>query len=125
SYTICYDDSFDPDFYCIPPMLLQPFVENAIEHGVRKDRNDGFIQIRFEAKNDRLIVTLNDNGVGMNKATQLSKSKHESKAIAITAERLSMLMKVRKHLASIEISEASGGGTKVCIILPEINITKN
>ena len=74
----------------IPPMLLQPFIENAVVHGVRglKDQN-GIIQLSAEHIDDELCIRITDNGVGMkNRSTNLT---HTSMSMKLTAERLASL----------------------------------
>ena len=78
----------------IPALILQPFVENSVWHGIQPKKGTGHITIRFEKKNELLFCTICDDGIGVStslerKANQ--RKKHESKGVRITQERLSLL----------------------------------
>ncbi len=77
----------DTDLYMIPPMLLQPFVENAIEHGFQHITYKGILSLTLEEKNDKLHITLTDNGRG----ESLSNPHKQSLSQTITQERLDLL----------------------------------
>lgn len=107
----------------VPPMLIQPFAENAIIHGFKGLEKGGKIDLNFkEIFNNRLIVEIMDNGVGYTKNKSLS-SDHKSYATQITSERLN-LFKERYQAEfdfSIEIlkgANESVQGTKVIISIP-------
>jgi LytS/YehU family sensor histidine kinase len=75
----------------IPPLVLQPFAENALWHGLSKKEGDKKIDISIEVDSDWLICTIRDNGIGRAKAADLKTqhaARHQSKAIAITTKRL-------------------------------------
>jgi len=106
----------------IPPMLLQPFVENAIHHGMvgMKD-NEGFIRItiRKEAHNLRFIIE--DNGLDEGIARQKDPEKKISVSTTITRERLALLSKQLHMPASLEIVRrppSAGGGMRVTLLIP-------
>ncbi|KAA5533537.1 hypothetical protein F0919_13430 [Taibaiella lutea] len=92
-YRINIDNSIDAASIFIPPLILQPFLENAIWHGINQKDGHGFITINFEPDKEitnRLIVTITDDGVGR-KATHKSGSKaYKSHGLEITMERLKM-----------------------------------
>ncbi|MGB1017674.1 MAG: tetratricopeptide repeat-containing sensor histidine kinase [Chitinophagales bacterium] len=83
----------DIDFIEIPSMIIQPYIENAIKHGIVNSKNNGLIKITFEEKDDFLICTIEDNGIGRNAAEKLSKNnkKHLGKSTTINAKRLKLL----------------------------------
>jgi len=104
-YKLRVIDSLDATAILIPPMLTQPFVENAIEHGIKSIGDGGKVEVRFFSENDKLIVEIEDNGIGL-KATQkanVGPKKHESMAIKITNERLEVIRKMTKKRSGIEI----------------------
>jgi LytS/YehU family sensor histidine kinase len=70
-------------------MLAQPFLENSIEHGLFKSSNQGQISILYKKKNSYLILEVEDNGIGLQ--PQTNEGIHESLAIKITSERISVL----------------------------------
>lgn len=81
-------DDLDTDMYLIPPMLLQPFIENSIEHGFRKINYKGFLSISFTKNKEQLIIQINDNGAGAEYAQQTNK---KSLSTIIIKERLELL----------------------------------
>lgn len=110
----------------VPPMLIQPFAENAIIHGFKGLEHGGEIRLKFKQINDnRLVVEIVDNGVGYIK-NKLQNSEHKSYATQITSERLN-LFKERYQSEfdfSIESLKDEAGkihGTKVLISIPIFN----
>ena len=94
-FSITLDESIDPDNTYLPPMILQPLVENSIKHGVTTltDR-PGIIDIRFKSEEEYLIAEVRDNGIGIDAARELKKkqlSRHESLGHKIIEERLRVL----------------------------------
>ncbi|AZA92783.1 hypothetical protein EG343_20400 [Chryseobacterium nakagawai] len=76
----------DTESYFIPPMLTQPFIENAIKHGIRNKDEKGVIEIVFSFDQEKLIFKIADNGLGFN--DEKKQSGHKSMAMKITKERL-------------------------------------
>lgn len=109
----------------IPPMLTQPFIENAIEHGFRNSTKTGNIDIEFTNLNDSVLqIKVTDNGIGIDSGKKSeSKAKHKSMAIDITKERLQVLNKSKKQKVTFEISDisvpgSSDSGTMVLFTIP-------
>ncbi len=106
----------------IPPMLAQPFIENALEHGIDKPRNE--IHIWFRLDDDQLRFEVTDNGMGILKSLSGKKDdpRHQSLAITITEERLSLLNQGKKKKIKLEIEDLSNRqnttGTKVSFNIP-------
>lgn len=95
-YSIEADDGIDLFDILIPPMLIQPFVENAILHGLlHEGRNvKGRVEIKFKQENDFLISTIEDNGIGIEIAKTIKSQNekfHKSVGISITQRRLELL----------------------------------
>jgi len=93
-YAIVQDDELDIGDIYIPPLLLQPFVENAVWHGLMHKTERGLLTIELHADNDILTCIIQDNGVGRRRAGMLkskSAQKHKSMGLQITAERLNLL----------------------------------
>ncbi|HVU55618.1 MAG TPA: histidine kinase [Puia sp.] len=93
-YVILHDDELDMGEIYIPPLLLQPFVENAIWHGLMHKTERGLLTIELHAEGDLLTCIIQDNGVGRQRAGTLkskSAQKHKSMGLQITAERLNLL----------------------------------
>ncbi len=112
--------------YLIPPMLLQPFVENALIHGIRPLQKDGGeIKIDIiEFEND-LQITIEDNGIGREKAGELKEEKqveHRSMSTDLTLQRLAALhpnKQLNEYLIFIDFP-VDKTGTLVKIIIPKI-----
>ena len=93
-YAIVPEEDLDTGDIHIPPLLLQPFVENAIWHGLMHKSERGLLIVTLHAENDLLTCIIQDNGVGRQKAGLLkskSAQKHKSMGLQITAERLTLL----------------------------------
>ncbi len=93
-YVINLPDDIEVENIFIPPLLLQPFAENAIWHGLMHKQEKGFLNFDFSAEDKFLICIINDNGIGREQAELLkSKSveKQKSMGLKITSERLSLL----------------------------------
>ena len=125
-YKINIDESLDTYETQLPCMMLQPFVENAIWHGLSHKKTAGTIQIDIGSTGALLKCTVTDNGVGRQKAAEIALKKgraHESKALQILSERLELLFPGQQHLCAIEYSDlldefGEPAGTKVEISLP-------
>ena len=108
------------------PGLVQPFVENAIWHGVRAlDKRKGKISIRFLTDgNDKIKCTIEDDGIGrkMSMEKNLNWNNHKSKGIGIVEERLDIISKIRRISYNLKINDLyndrSESGTRVEIDIP-------
>lgn len=115
SYTIEVDKTIDPEQFEIPPMIAQPFIENAIEHGVR-GMFGGEIRIQFGFENNILTLTVVDNGKGFQTSTQ--QVNHKSFALDITRERLNIAGNNTEKLKITSPNPLTGKGTLVSIDVP-------
>lgn len=124
TYQFEVDDQIDPDDVIVPTMILQPFVENAIWHGLSRKKGGGQILIRIKKEGQFLVCMIEDNGVGRAEAAKAgARPGHESKALSITMRRLELLEKQEGEKASCEIidlTDPSGrpAGTRVVLRLP-------
>ena len=123
NYDIRLDEGLDPLDIQIPSMLLQPFVENAIWHGILPLDKPGLILIKFKMIQDDLLeINIEDNGVGINNALNKGDKKHHtSLSLAITKERLELLGHQTGKASKIEIKEINpekGEGTSVYLVIP-------
>ncbi len=122
-YEITVADNLASDFVQLPPMLIQPFVENAIVHGVAHKKSGGKINIDFSVEGNILSCTITDNGVGRTKAAELNKNRkasHKSTALIVTQERLDYLGgDAEKQLMIEDLTDGKGNpcGTKVTLQL--------
>lgn len=124
SFSIKKDQLIEDDM-AIPPLLLQPFVENAIIHGVIPKKEMGTIAIHFTIEKESLVCTVEDNGIGFQQS-QLAKENsvvvHKSMALDITKKRLEMIASAAHQKADFTIEELKNNnqtsGTKVVLHLP-------
>ena len=101
----------------IPPMLIQPFVENAIIHGLDLKNKRGKIEIQLELKERILQVTIQDNGNGFLKTNNNDKQ-HKSLSGTIAKERLEIFAKEYKLPTNVETYSEKNKGTTVLLTLP-------
>ncbi|SEW56371.1 histidine kinase [Chitinophaga arvensicola] len=121
-YWIHVDKQLYPENTLIPPMLIQPFVENAIEHGFRNINYKGVLTISFAVKNGQMFITVEDNGKGLT-AKEPNEQKKQSLAGTILKERLEVLFKSQGQEAKYEIADkkdSNGQGVIIHIVIPEI-----
>lgn len=85
-FTIAMENVADAESFFIPPMLTQPFIENAIKHGLKNKAGQGEIKVVFSYSEDRLLFEISDNGTGF--SDENKPSDHKSMAMKITRERL-------------------------------------
>lgn len=120
------DDEIDPDICFIPPLILQPVLENSIEHGFPDASHKGSLNIVFRMHNEDLIIEVVDNGIGIDsiqKRNNESQSlvKTESLSMKIISEQLDFYSKQLKNTYFIEhedLSASGVSGTKVTIKMP-------
>lgn len=125
-YTITVDEKIDQENICIPPMLAQPFIENALKHGIAPNQAKGNIHISFKSVNNLILFEVTDNGIGIQKAMELkniNNKDHKSLATEITNERLYNFNKNNKRKIDITIEELKNKmndviGTKVTFEIP-------
>ncbi len=128
-YDITIDDALDPWDTQVPTMILQPFIENAILHGIRhKTEGRGNIQIRFVPDGTEFFkCILEDNGIGRQKAAEINKNvrqkSHVSKGMSITNDRIDILNHQRAKKTELLVEdlytpERQACGTRVTIRIP-------
>ncbi len=121
SFSVTVSDELDTEAIMLPPMLVQPFVENAILHGVEKLDKNGHVSIAFGKENEQLKITVTDNGKGIEKGEQ--KENHVSYALQIFKERVANLKKtsgtdIFYSIGNSGIVENQNLGTLVTVKLP-------
>lgn len=118
-YTIKFSNESEISELMIPSMIIQPFVENAIEHGFAESKQLGTIALSFETLSNELKISIVDNGVGLTGNHQEQKA-YPSRATQIVNDRLFLLNKQHKSHARFEINKNEGDGLSVTIYLPLI-----
>lgn len=117
-YSITTNLSIDPEEILIPPMLIQPFVENSIKHGISSVEN-GKITVNFSVKKNLLHCEIIDNGIGVYRSKEFKKiSPHKSVALKVTQERIRNLSKKSAFSISELYDEGRVTGTKVVFEIP-------
>lgn len=113
------------DDVALPPLIIQPFVENAIIHGVIPKKEIGNVTIDFSIKENSLVCTILDDGIGINQSKQNKENSviaHKSMALDIIKKRLEMIASSTSKKATIEIEEIVESniakGTRVILELP-------
>jgi tetratricopeptide (TPR) repeat protein len=126
SYKISVRPEIDVSELNIPPLIIQPYVENAIWHGLMHKKEKGHLDIDILEENECLLIRISDNGVGRKKAAEKagkSATLHKSSGIRITSERISRLKnsdvkepKVTIH--DLVYNDGTAAGTEVIIKIP-------
>lgn len=125
-YQIECDEALEKEEIGLPPMLAQPFIENAIEHGFNALTGTGKIKVAFARQNGHVRLTIEDNGIGRAAANLLKShqpAQHQSLATQITEERLTLLKKafqqeIKMDIVDLTDPEGKPQGTRVQFDLP-------
>jgi hypothetical protein len=122
-YHINIDKHLDIPSFQIPPMLLQPYIENAIWHGLRYREEKGMLEVSVRSKgDDTLEICIFDDGIGRKKSAELKthhQKKSSSKGMGNIKQRVAILNDMNKNKVSVNISNLNkdGSGTKVVFTL--------
>ncbi len=120
-YKLTVDSKIDTINLKIPPMLIQPFIENVIEHAFPNKIENKQIKVTLMIKGEKLICTIEDNGIGIDEINQKLENNKNSLATTITSERLAMLSKEFKNEGAIEVQNRKifgKEGTLVTLMIP-------
>lgn len=126
NYTISIDPDLDQDFTEIPAMVLQPFIENAIWHGLQHKQENGELYIRFTREGQQIHCVIEDDGIGREAATALKQHSHPahvSRGLQITKDRLQIYNSRYNMDASFDIEDlkddnGNAAGTRVNLWFP-------
>ncbi|HRN57865.1 MAG TPA: histidine kinase, partial [Agriterribacter sp.] len=111
-YSISVAEDIDQDNTLVPPLLLQPFVENSIWHGLADKKEKGRIDIRITSQNKMLICVVEDNGVGRNHmavANDQGDIPKKSLGMKITRERIDIINQSKNANASLTLHDLTEG----------------
>ena len=127
-YQFVIDPEINEEEVLIPPMILQPYVENAIWHGLvhKLPGEKGTLDIEIVLIKRSLVCTITDNGIGRKKAVEIKERKglmHNSLGMKVTEGRIELIRKINNKEANVTITDledesGQGNGTKVTIVLP-------
>ena len=131
-YHIAVDETIDIENTEIPPLLIQPYIENAIQHGLINKTGKGDLWLSLERNNGVLICKIEDNGIGRDKAQQIEQkktSKHVALGIKVTNERIATLSDLLDYKIEVVIEDLytppefakdarQAAGTRVTIAIP-------
>jgi two-component system LytT family sensor kinase len=110
----------------IPPMLIQPYVENAVKHGLLHKKDKKQLSLSIIKSNGILMVTIEDNGIGRKKANELNQNrvdKHQSFSTSANQKRLAILNQGKTKRVGVEYIDLVNGsdvalGTRVILTIP-------
>ncbi len=121
-YSLSVADNIDQDNFMVPPMIIQPFIENAIWHGLMHKDGERKLNLQFTKENGNLVCNIEDNGIGRKAAQEISHNRpHKSSlGMSITNDRLEQLEKLYNLKSSFEVidlydSAGTPAGTKVLV----------
>src|SRR5690606_27630222 len=111
AYSISLDDAIDASEIKIPPMILQPFVENAIWYGLMPKQDKRKVEIKFSlSPDDILSCTIEDNGIGREAASRLRQAtgngtRHKSKGLSLVYDRMLILQQQYQQPFEVTITD--------------------
>jgi tetratricopeptide (TPR) repeat protein len=121
-FRISSTDDIDPELIEIPPMLIQPYIENAVWHGLRYKESKGLLQLKYEKHEDHMVITVEDDGIGRQRSAELktvNQRKHQSTGLKNIDERMQIINRVYHTDYRVVIDDLSGGtGTRARIFIP-------
>ncbi|MBL4625260.1 MAG: histidine kinase [Flavobacteriales bacterium] len=124
TYSMNVDSNLDEDSYNLPPMLIQPYIENAIWHGLRYKEKKGTLSVSITDEQGNLKVVIIDDGIGREKSKEV-KTKNQRKTKSTALKNINERIKIFEDLHGIKVSvqltdlNADGTGTKVTLLIPQ------
>lgn len=127
-YKISVPKNLDVDILKVPPLIIQPYAENAIWHGLMHKEEKGNLTIKITQEREHLIINIKDDGIGRKQSaamTSKSATKYKSLGLKITADRIDMMQRSATNHSPIVINDlvhadGSAAGTEVIIKIPVI-----
>jgi tetratricopeptide (TPR) repeat protein len=110
TYTLQVNGIAETDELNVPPMLVQPFIENAIEHGIVPKEGTGHIDVNYKLSGSTLLISVSDDGIGRKKAGEnQARNNKNSLATTITQERMANINRYQKNKVSMKIMDLESG----------------
>lgn len=125
TFEIKVNEKIDTDQICVPPLIIQPFVENAIWHGLQEKDQPGKLFIDIDLNESELTCIIEDDGVGIRKHAVATTGNRKSSGISITKERLTLIHNILHTSSKFSITDGileniNATGTKVKFNMPYI-----
>ena len=118
SYSINVEDGVNTENTLVPPLMLQPFIENSIWHGFASKESKGYILVEIKKGNQMLVCSVDDNGSGR-KINGVERDNKKSLGITIAENRIKILNKQKKSNGKLKITDKPGNaGTRIEVSLP-------
>jgi tetratricopeptide (TPR) repeat protein len=120
-YEIKVDETINTESIQVPPMLIQPYIENAVWHGLRYKNEKGKLLLHFYKQNGNLVAEITDDGIGRKRSAELkteNQKKHNSTGLKNIEERLAIINKVYNVHYRVQIEDGIDHGTHVRLFLP-------
>jgi len=120
NYTISIGRDIDQDETMIPSMILQPYIENAIWHGLMPKEEGGNLAIVINQQpSGSLLIQITDDGIGIDNSLRIKNEKHNSKGMSLTQERVNLINQIEADPIQISISQNGNSGTTISILVPK------
>ena len=118
NYKLTVDDDLETEEIIIPSMIIQPYIENAIWHGIMPKDVLGHIEINISQERNLLKIIIKDDGVGIDNSLKMKNDGYISRGMSITKERINLINQLSGNEMNIKINQRLEGGTIVQIIIP-------
>jgi sensor histidine kinase YesM len=116
----------DGDYDEIPPMLMQPYIENAILHGLNPKPEKGHLKIDIFTKDNYIVCRITDDGIGRDNAGEIKRTQpgqqYKSLGMKITSERVKILNDINKSDLSVSVTDLKDENGKPCGTMVELFI---
>ncbi len=120
-YSFTVEEGIQKETTVIPPMLIQPFIENAVWHGLRYKETRGHLRVHMGQQNATLVVTVADDGIGRTRSAELkteNQRKHQSTGLQNIEHRLAIINELYRVDFSVALADLPAGGTEVTLRMP-------
>lgn len=118
-YMIQVSNAIDKEETLVPSMILQPYIENAIWHGLMPKENGGTLNIKINLKGqEHLLIEIIDDGIGIDNSLRNKSGHHVSKGMSLTKERINLLNQIGANPIQLDIRQSGVSGTYIAILVP-------
>lgn len=126
-YSFDVDENINTEDIEIPPMLIQPYIENAVWHGLRYKKEKGFLKVNINQRDDAIVVIIEDDGIGRKKSQEIKTENQKilkSTGIKNIDSRLKIIGDIYKTKLDVSIEDAIPVGTRVTVKIYQDHFTK-